>query len=133
MIARHGTDEQKQRLLPKLAIGEWRTGIGLTEPGAGTDLQGISTTARRDGDEYVVNGTKTWITNARHADVLPVLVKTDPSATPPHKGMSMLLIDTSTPGHTARWHTAPCRANQVSVQPPRSAMRVGALALTLPI
>jgi alkylation response protein AidB-like acyl-CoA dehydrogenase len=98
MIARHGTEEQKQRLLPKLASGEWRTGIGLTEPGAGTDLQGISTTARRDGDEYVVNGTKTWITNARHADVLPVLVKTDPSATPPHKGMSLLLIDTSTPG-----------------------------------
>jgi len=98
MIARHGTEEQKQRLLPKLASGEWRTGIGLTEPGAGTDLQGISTTARRVGDEYVVNGTKTWITNARHADVLPVLVKTDPSATPPHKGMSLLLIDTSTPG-----------------------------------
>jgi alkylation response protein AidB-like acyl-CoA dehydrogenase len=98
MIARHGTEEQKQRLLPKLASGEWRTGIGLTEPGAGTDLQGISTTARRDGDEYVVNGTKTWITNARHADVLPVLVKTDPTATPPHKGMSLLLIDTSTAG-----------------------------------
>jgi alkylation response protein AidB-like acyl-CoA dehydrogenase len=98
MIARHGTEEQKQRLLPKLASGEWRTGIGLTEPGAGTDLQGISTTARRDGDEYVVNGTKTWITNARHADVLPVLVKTDPTATPPHKGMSLLLIDTSSPG-----------------------------------
>jgi alkylation response protein AidB-like acyl-CoA dehydrogenase len=98
MIARHGTAEQKQRLLPKLASGEWRTGIGLTEPGAGTDLQGISTTARRDGDGYVVNGTKTWITNARHADVLPVLVKTDASATPPHKGMSLLLIDTSTPG-----------------------------------
>jgi alkylation response protein AidB-like acyl-CoA dehydrogenase len=98
MIARHGTEEQKQRLLPKLASGEWRTGIGLTEPGAGTDLQGISTTARRDGDEYVVNGTKTWITNARHADVLPVLVKTDLTATPPHKGMSLLLIDTSSLG-----------------------------------
>jgi alkylation response protein AidB-like acyl-CoA dehydrogenase len=98
MIARHGTEEQKHRLLPKLASGQWRTGIGLTEPGAGTDLQGISTTARRDGDEYVVNGTKTWITNARHADVLPVLVKTDPTATPPHKGMSLLLIDTSSPG-----------------------------------
>ncbi|MGY1683628.1 acyl-CoA dehydrogenase family protein [Geodermatophilus sp. SYSU D01176] len=98
MIARHGTEEQKQRLLPRLASGEWRTGIGLTEPGAGTDLQGISTTARREGDEYVVNGTKTWITNARHANVLPVLVKTDPGASPPHKGMSLLLVDTSTPG-----------------------------------
>jgi alkylation response protein AidB-like acyl-CoA dehydrogenase len=98
MIARHGTQEQKQRLLPRLATGEWRTGIGLTEPGAGTDLQGIITTARREGDEYVVSGTKTWITNARHADVLPVLVKTDPTATPAHKGMSLLLVDTSTPG-----------------------------------
>jgi alkylation response protein AidB-like acyl-CoA dehydrogenase len=98
IIARHGTEEQKQRLLPKLASGEYRTGIGLTEPGAGTDLQGITTTARREGDEYVVNGTKTWITNARHAAVLPVLVKTDPTATPAHKGMSLLLVDTSTPG-----------------------------------
>jgi alkylation response protein AidB-like acyl-CoA dehydrogenase len=93
MIARHGTDEQKQRLLPRLASGEFRTGVGLTEPGAGTDLQGIRSTARRDGDEYVVNGTKTWITNARHADVLPVLVKTDPATDPPHKGMSLLLIE----------------------------------------
>lgn len=98
MIARHGTEEQRQRLLPKLAAGEFRTGIGLTEPGAGTDLQGITTTARRDGDTYVVNGAKTWITNARHADVLPVLVKTDSTTTPAHKGMSLLLIDTSTPG-----------------------------------
>jgi alkylation response protein AidB-like acyl-CoA dehydrogenase len=98
IIARHGTDEQKQEFLPRLAAGEYRTGIGLTEPGAGTDLQGISTRARRDGDHYVVNGTKTWITNARHADVLPVLVKTDPSATPAHRGMSLLLVDTSSPG-----------------------------------
>jgi len=98
IIAHHGTTEQKQRLLPKLASGEFRTGIGLTEPGAGTDLQGISTTARRDGDDYVLNGTKTWITNARHANVLPVLAKTDPRADPPHKGMSLLLVDASTPG-----------------------------------
>ncbi|RRQ27337.1 acyl-CoA dehydrogenase [Rhodococcus sp. Eu-32] len=98
MINKHGTDEQKQNLLPKLATGEWRTGVGLTEPGAGTDLQGIKTTAKRDGDHYIVNGAKTWITNARHANVLPVLVKTDPTATPPHKGMSLLLIDTSTDG-----------------------------------
>ncbi|SFA58500.1 Acyl-CoA dehydrogenase [Rhodococcoides kroppenstedtii] len=98
MIAKHGTEEQKQSLLPKLSAGEWRTGVGLTEPGAGTDLQGIKTTAKRDGDHYVVNGAKTWITNARHANVLPVLVKTDSSATPPHKGMSLLLIDTSTEG-----------------------------------
>jgi alkylation response protein AidB-like acyl-CoA dehydrogenase len=98
MIAKHGTDEQKSTYLPKLASGEWRTGVGLTEPGAGTDLQGIKTTAKRDGDHYVVNGAKTWITNARHANVLPVLVKTDTTTTPAHKGMSLLLIDTTTEG-----------------------------------
>ncbi|MGU3434996.1 acyl-CoA dehydrogenase family protein [Actinomycetes bacterium M1A6_2h] len=97
IIAKHGTDSQKDAYLPKLATGEWRTGIALTEPGAGTDLQGITTTAQRDGDHYVVNGAKTWITNARHADVLPVLVKTD-NTIPAHRGMSLLLIDTSAEG-----------------------------------
>lgn len=98
MIARHGTEEQKRRYLPELATGRRRTAIALTEPGAGTDLQGITTTARKDGDHYVVRGTKMWITNARHADPLPVLVKTDPTASPPHRGMSMLLVDAGTPG-----------------------------------
>jgi alkylation response protein AidB-like acyl-CoA dehydrogenase len=98
MIARYGTEQQKRRYLPDLAAGARRTGIALTEPGAGTDLQGIATTARRDGGDYVVNGTKMWITNARHADPLPVLVKTDPAATPAHRGMSILLIDAGTPG-----------------------------------
>jgi alkylation response protein AidB-like acyl-CoA dehydrogenase len=98
MIAHHGTEEQKRSILPKLATGEWRTGIGLTEPGAGTDLQGIRTTARKQGDSYVINGTKMWITNARHANVLPVLAKTDPEAEPRHKGMSVLLVDTTLPG-----------------------------------
>ncbi|GAA4903437.1 alkylation response protein AidB-like acyl-CoA dehydrogenase [Actinomycetospora succinea] len=98
MLARHGTEEQKQQYLPALATGERRTGIALTEPGAGTDLQGIRTTARRDGDDYVVNGTKMWITNARYADPLPVLVKTDPSASPAHRGMSILLVHADSPG-----------------------------------
>ncbi|GHI94945.1 acyl-CoA dehydrogenase family protein [Streptomyces olivaceus] len=98
MINRHGTEEQKRALLPKLATGELRTGVALTEPGAGTDLQGIRTTARRDGDHYVVNGAKMWITNARYANPLPVLVKTDPATTPAHKGMSVLLVDTDSPG-----------------------------------
>jgi alkylation response protein AidB-like acyl-CoA dehydrogenase len=98
MIARYGTDEQKQAHLPALASGERRTGIALTEPAAGSDLQGIQTTARRDGDSYVLNGRKTWITNARHADPLPVLVKTDPAAAPVHAGMSVLLVDAGTPG-----------------------------------
>lgn len=99
LIAMHGTDEQKQRYLPGLATGERRTGIGLTEPDAGTDLQGIRTTARLEGDHYVVNGAKMWITNARYADPLPVLVKTDPSASPAHRGMSVLLIEADTPGY----------------------------------
>lgn len=98
MLARHGTEEQKRRYLPELATGARRTGIALTEPEAGTDLQGIRTTATREGDHYVVSGTKMWITNARHADPLPVLVKTDRTTTPAHKGMSVLLVDAGTPG-----------------------------------
>ncbi|MEV0994213.1 acyl-CoA dehydrogenase family protein [Nonomuraea sp. NPDC050202] len=97
MIARHGTEEQKRLHLPDLATGARRTAIALTEPGAGTDLQGIQTRAVRDGDHYVVTGTKTWITNARHADPLPVLVKTSITE-PAHKGMSVLLVDPSSPG-----------------------------------
>jgi alkylation response protein AidB-like acyl-CoA dehydrogenase len=100
MIARHGTDEQKRRYLPELATGARRTGIALTEPSGGSDLQGISTRAWRDGDHYVVRGTKMWITNARHADPLPVLVKTNPDAEPRHRGMSMLLVEQGLPGFT---------------------------------
>ena len=100
VISKHGTPEQKAKYLPELATGARRSGLGLTEPGAGTDLQGIATTATLDGDHYIVRGSKTWITNARHADPLPVLVKTDPKADPRHKGMSVLLIDAGTPGFT---------------------------------
>jgi alkylation response protein AidB-like acyl-CoA dehydrogenase len=98
VLASSGTDEQKTRWLPGMATGEIRSGLALTEPGAGSDLQGISTVARRDGDDYVVNGAKTWITNARHAGVLPVLVKTDPAASPAHRGISILMIEAGTPG-----------------------------------
>ncbi|MET8989211.1 acyl-CoA dehydrogenase family protein [Nonomuraea wenchangensis] len=97
MINRHGTEEQRRLYLKDLATGARRTAIALTEPGAGTDLQGIQTRAVRDGDHYVVTGTKTWITNARHADPLPVLVKTSITE-PAHKGMSVLLVDPSSPG-----------------------------------
>lgn len=98
MIANHGTEDQKQRWLPDLATGRRRTGIGLTEPGGGSDLQGITTRAWRDGDHYVVRGTKTWITNARYADPLPVLVKTDPEAEPRHKGMSVMMVEAGLAG-----------------------------------
>lgn len=98
MISLHGTEEQKQRFLPELATGERRTGVALTEPNAGSDLQGIETKATLDGDHYVVRGTKIWITNARHADPLPVLVKTDPTAEPAHRGMSVLLVEADMEG-----------------------------------
>lgn len=98
MLAVHGTEEQRTRWLPDLATGKRRSGIALTEPGAGSDLQGISTVARLTGDHYIVNGAKTWITNARYADPLPVLVKTDPDAQPRHKGMTILMIEQGTPG-----------------------------------
>ncbi|MBQ6641187.1 MAG: acyl-CoA dehydrogenase family protein [Saccharopolyspora sp.] len=100
MLARHGTEQQKRKYLPELATGARRTGIALTEPDAGTDLQGIRSTAERDGEHYVLNGSKMWITNARHADPLPVLVKTDRSAEPAHRGMSVLLVDADAPGFT---------------------------------
>ena len=92
-VQRHGTDEQKRRWLPKFASGEIRGGIGLTEPNAGTDLQSIRTVARRDGDHYVINGTKTWITNGVYGTCFGVLVKTDPEAQPRHKGMSMFICE----------------------------------------
>jgi len=98
MLARYGTPGQRRRWLPGLATGEHRSGIALTEPGAGSDLQGISTVARREGADYIVNGAKTWITNARHADLLPVLVKTDARAEPRHRGMSLLMIEAGTLG-----------------------------------
>lgn len=100
MLSKFGTEAQKRKFLPGLASGKRRTGIALTEPDAGSDLQGIATVARRRGDHYVVNGMKTWITNARHADPLPVLVKTDPDAEPRHQGMTILLIERSTPGYS---------------------------------
>ena len=98
IIAVYGTEEQKSRWLPNMATGDARSGLALTEPGAGSDLQAIKTTAMRQGDAYVVNGAKTWITNARRAQVLPVLVKTDPRAEPRHRGMSLLLVESDSPG-----------------------------------
>ncbi len=92
-VQRYGTEEQKRRFLPRFASGELRGGIALTEPDCGTDLQAIRTHARREGDHYVVNGAKTWITNSAEGQILAVLVKTDPSARPPHRGMSLLLIE----------------------------------------
>jgi alkylation response protein AidB-like acyl-CoA dehydrogenase len=93
VLNRYGTEEQKQRLLPALALGEHRGGIALSEPNAGTDLQSITTTATRDGNVYRVNGAKMWVTNGRRGDCFLLLVKTDPKAKPAHKGMSAFVIE----------------------------------------
>jgi alkylation response protein AidB-like acyl-CoA dehydrogenase len=90
-IEKFGTQAQKETWLPKLASGEVRGGLALTEPDAGTDLQGIRMTARKDGDHYVINGTKTWITNGIEGSCFALLVKTDPDADPRHKGMSLFI------------------------------------------
>ena len=92
-VERFGDDAMKATYLPKFASGELRGGIALTEPGCGTDLQGVRTRARRDGDDYVIDGAKMWITNSVEGDILAVLVKTDPEAEPAHRGMSLLLVE----------------------------------------
>ncbi len=92
-VERFGTDQQKQSFLPRFATGELRGGIALTEPDCGTDLQAVRTRAERKDNAYVVNGTKTWITNSVEGNILAVLVKTDLDADPPHRGMSLLLIE----------------------------------------
>jgi alkylation response protein AidB-like acyl-CoA dehydrogenase len=90
-IEKFGTEAQRQRWLPRLASGEVRGGLALTEADAGTDLQGIRMTARRDGDHYVINGVKTWISNGIEGSCVALLVKTDPHAEPRHKGMSLFV------------------------------------------
>jgi hypothetical protein len=92
VVQRFGTQKQKDYWLPKFVTGEMRGGLGLTEPDAGTDLQAIRTVATRDGSDYVVTGTKTWISNAIMGHCCALLVKTDPEAQPRHKGMSMLIV-----------------------------------------
>jgi len=99
VVQRNGTGEQKAAFLPRFAAGELRGGVGLTEPDCGTDLQSIRTVAKRAGDEYVVNGRKSWITNSLYGNCLALLVKTDPDARPRHRGMSLLIAEKG-PGFT---------------------------------
>jgi alkylation response protein AidB-like acyl-CoA dehydrogenase len=93
LILTFGTDEQKELWLPRMATGEVRATMALTEPGGGSDLQAITTSARRDGDSYVVDGAKTWITNSRRSQLIALLCKTDPRAEPRHRGISILLVE----------------------------------------
>jgi alkylation response protein AidB-like acyl-CoA dehydrogenase len=99
LILAFGTQEQKQAYLPRMAIGELRATMALTEPGGGSDLQALRTTARLDGSDYIVNGSKTWITNARRSGLIALLCKTDPAARPAHAGISILLVEPG-PGFT---------------------------------
>ncbi|MFE7440376.1 acyl-CoA dehydrogenase family protein [Streptomyces chartreusis] len=93
LLLHFGTEEQRQRHLPRMATGETRATMALTEPGGGSDLQAMRTVARREGDAYVVNGAKTWITNSRRSQLIALLCKTDPDAEPTHSGMSVLLVE----------------------------------------
>ncbi|MFZ7946187.1 MULTISPECIES: acyl-CoA dehydrogenase family protein [Bacillaceae] len=97
-ITTYGSEEQKQRWLPKCVTGEIITAIAMTEPGTGSDLANIKTTAKLEGDHYIVNGQKTFITNGIQSDLVLVAVKTDPQAVPKHKGVSLILIERDTPG-----------------------------------
>ena len=92
-IERFGTDAQKEKYLPRMASGELRGGIGLTEPDCGTDLQAIRTVAKKEGEHYAINGNKIWITNSGNGGAILLLVKTDPTAAPRHKGMSLIIAE----------------------------------------
>lgn len=97
-IEAYGTEEQKQRWLPKSVSGELISAIAMTEPGAGSDLAGIQTTAKRDGDYYILNGEKTFITNAIGADYIVVVCKTDIEVKPAHRGISLIVVEAGTEG-----------------------------------
>ncbi|BBW99277.1 acyl-CoA dehydrogenase [Mycolicibacterium moriokaense] len=93
LLTLFGTEEQKQKYLPPMATGELRATMALTEPGGGSDLQNMSTVAAVDGSDLVINGSKTWISNARRSGLIALLCKTDPAATPKHKGISVVLVE----------------------------------------
>jgi alkylation response protein AidB-like acyl-CoA dehydrogenase len=93
LLSLFGTEEQKRQYLPPMATGELRATMALTEPGGGSDLQNMKTTALSAGDELVINGSKTWISNARRSGLIALLCKTDPTATPAHKGISVVLVE----------------------------------------
>jgi alkylation response protein AidB-like acyl-CoA dehydrogenase len=93
LVSLFGTEEQKRTYLPAMATGEVRATMALTEPGGGSDLQNMKTTAVADGSDLVINGSKTWISNARRSGLIALLCKTDPSATPRHTGISVVLVE----------------------------------------
>ena len=100
LLTLFGTEEQQRRYLPAMATGDLRATMALTEPGGGSDLQNMATVARRDGAELLINGSKTWISNARRSGLIALLCKTDPAATPKHTGISVVLVENPTAGLT---------------------------------
>ena len=96
-LLNHGTEEQKQHYLPKMVSGECVGAVAMTEPGAGSDLQGVRTMAKQDGDEYVINGSKTFITNGQHCDMVIVVARTNLNV-PGSRGTTLFMVDTNTPG-----------------------------------
>ncbi|MGG1674362.1 acyl-CoA dehydrogenase family protein [Neobacillus sp. NRS-1170] len=97
-LEKYGTEEQKKKYLPKCVNGDILTAVAMTEPGTGSDLASVSTTAVRDGDNYIINGQKTFITNGINADLIFVVVKTDSKAVPARKGVSIIMVEGDTPG-----------------------------------
>ena len=97
-LLHYGSDEQKRRYLPGAIAGEILLGIAMTEPGTGSDLANVQTRAIRDGDRYVINGAKTFISNGQIGDLFVVVAKTDPNADPPHRGISLILVEADAPG-----------------------------------
>ncbi len=93
LLMKFGTDDQRERLLPRMATGELRAAFSLSEPGLGSDVQAISTRAKKDGDDWVVNGTKMWVTNGLMSGVVFLLAKSDPDADPPYKGMTCFITE----------------------------------------
>ncbi len=98
MIATYGTEEQREYFLPVMAEGDKRGGLCISEANAGSDVQAITMTAIRRGDEYILNGSKLWVTNGVHASIFAVLARTDPGAQPPHRGMNVFLVEKGMPG-----------------------------------
>ena len=98
VLTHFGTEEQKRRLLPQLASGQMRGGLALTEPGGGSDVANLKTTAIKDGEEYVLNGTKMFITNGRYGDVFCLVARTDPSPESKHRGISCFVAEKGGPG-----------------------------------
>jgi len=99
-LSAYGTEDQKKRWLPKCTTGECVTAIAMTEPGAGSDLAAVKTSAQKTGDHFILNGEKTFITNGTYADLILVVCKTDPKASPAHKGISLIVVEKDTPGFT---------------------------------